>query len=52
MSNENSDNADNPSEVVMRSVIGSPRCRQVSNKPRWLQTHVIDRQPKAANVSR
>ena len=27
-------------------------CRPVSNKPRWLQTYVIDWQPKAANVSR
>jgi len=42
LSNENSDNAHNPSEVVMRSVTGSPRCRPVSNKPRWLQTYVID----------
>ena len=42
LSNENSDNADNPSEVVMRSVTGSARCRPVSNKPLWLQTYVID----------
>jgi len=32
LSNENSDNADNPSEVVMCSVTGSPHCRPVSNK--------------------
>jgi len=42
LSNENSDNADNPSEVVMRSVTGSARCCPVSNKPLWLQTYVID----------